>query len=161
MSKIVLQLPALDPSQIELRTKSAYPPPYDKVTKGRVKRPLTDALGLTQFGVNITEIAPGSASSLRHWHTHEDEFIYVISGNPTLSTSEGDQQLSPGMTAGFPAGKENGHRLVNNTGETVVVLEVGTRSDLDECIYPDVRLRCRPGRYKAPEFVKIDDENEI
>jgi len=153
----LLQLPALDPSQVESGTKSAYPSPYNRVTIGRTKRPLTEVLGLTQFGVNLTEIAPGAASALRHWHTHEDEFIYVISGMPTLSTGEGEQQLGPGMTAGFPAGKENGHRFVNNTMETVIILEVGTRSNLDECVYPDERLRCRPGRYQAAEFVKFDD----
>lgn len=155
MSDRDLQLPALDPARIKPRTVSVYPPPHDLVTQGRSKRSLTEILGLTQFGVNVTEIAPGSASALRHWHTHEDEFVFIISGRPTLYTNEGEQQLEPGMTAGFPAGKENGHRLVNKTGDTVVILEVGSRSDLDECIYPDEQLKCRSGRYDGAEFVEI------
>ena len=150
--------PVLDPLSIEPRTSTVYPHPHDRATEGRAKRSLTQALGLTQFGVNITELAPQSASSLRHWHSHEDEFIYVIEGRPTLVQDGGSVELAPGMTAGFPAGAENGHKLVNNTDEPVVVLEVGTRSDEDEAFYPDIDMRCAPGRYQKAVFTKANGD---
>jgi uncharacterized cupin superfamily protein len=143
----VPRLPALDPATIEARTSSAYPAPHDAVVRGRAKRSLTAALGLTQFGVNVTELAPGAASALRHWHTHEDEFVLVLEGEPTLVTNEGEQLLKPGQCAGFPAGAANGHQLVNRTAQIVRVIEVGTRDDRDTANYPDVDLKCAAGRY--------------
>ena len=141
--------PALDPATIERRTSTNYPVPLDAVVRGRAKQSLTAALGLTQFGVNVTELAPGAASALRHWHSHEDEFIYVLEGEPTLVTNEGEQSLKPGQCAGFPAGAANGHHLLNRTSQRVRFIEVGTRDDRDEANYPDVDLRCAPGRYKG------------
>jgi uncharacterized cupin superfamily protein len=153
----MLRLPAFDPATIEPRTRSAYPAPYDTVTHGRVKRSLTQALGLTQFGVNITELAPGAASALRHWHSHEDEFVFVLEGEPTLVTDAGEQLLKPGLCAGFPAGAPNGHQLVNRTSQPVRFVEVGTRDARDEGHYPDVDLHCGPGRYDTPaKFTKKD-----
>ena len=108
---------------------------------GREKRPLGDLFGLTNFGVNLTKLAPGAVSSLRHAHTAQDEFVYVLQGHPTLHTDEGRTRLSPGMCAGFKAGTGNGHRLVNETSETVVYLEVGDRSLGDEVVYPDDDLK--------------------
>ena len=153
----MLRLPAFDPATIEPRTTSAYPAPHDSVVRGRAKRPLTQALGLTQFGVNVTELAPGAASSQRHWHSHEDEFVYVLEGEPTLVTNEGEQVLKPGQCAGFAAGAANGHQLVNRSSQIVRVIEVGTRDHRDEANYPDVDLYCGPGRYTGKaNFTKKD-----
>lgn len=99
---------------------SNYPPPFASQMEGREKRPLGDLFGLTNFGVNLTQLAPGAVSSLRHAHTTQDEFVYVLQGHPTLHTDEGCTRLSPGMCAGFKAGSGNGHRLVNETSEAVV-----------------------------------------
>jgi uncharacterized cupin superfamily protein len=104
---------------------------------GRTKHPLGDAFGLTHFGVNLTRLAPNAVSALRHAHTKQDEFIYVLQGHPTLRTDEGRTALSPGMCAGFKAGTGNGHHLINETAEDVVYLEVGDRTPGDTGIYPD------------------------
>lgn len=120
------------------RTKpSNYPEPFASRMAGREKRPLGDLFGLTNFGVNLTRLAPNSVSSIRHAHTKQDEFIYVLQGHPTLHTDEGLTRLSPGMCAGFKAGTGNGHRLINDTAEEVVYLEVGDRTPGDEGVYPD------------------------
>src|SRR5688572_4154394 len=104
----MLRRPALDPATIEARTSTIYPAPHDAITRGRAKRSLTQALGLTQFGVNVTELAPGAASALRHWHSHEDEFVFVLEGEATLVTNDGEQVLGPGQCAAFPAGVPDG-----------------------------------------------------
>jgi len=150
------KLPAIDPMSLEPRTSTVYPPPHDTVTQGRAKRMLTQALGLTQFGVNVTELAPGTASSLRHWHSHEDEFVYVLEGAVTLITDAGEQELAAGMCAGFPAGVADGHCIVNRTDAASVVLEVGGRDPRDEGHYSDVDLHCLPGRYDGPKFTRKD-----
>ena len=108
---------------------------------GREKRPLGDLFGLTNFGVNLTRLRPGAASALRHAHTKQDEFVFVLQGSPLLHTDEGLTQLSAGMCAGFKAGFGNGHRLINRSSEDVVYLEVGDRSAGDAAIYPDDDLK--------------------
>lgn len=124
------------------RTKaSAYPEPFASQMAGRRKHPLGDLFGLTNFGVNLTRLAPGAVSALRHAHTKQDEFVYILQGYPTLHTDEGRTRLSPGMCAGFRAGTGNGHRLSNETGEEVVYLEIGDRTPGDEGSYPDDDLR--------------------
>ena len=117
---------------------------------GRQKHPLGDLFGLTSFGVNLTRLASNAVSALRHAHTKQDEFVYILQGRPTLHTDEGRTTLSPGMCAGFRAGTGNGHRLVNETEEEVVYLEVGDRSPGDEGSYPDDDLRARrvDGKWK-------------
>jgi len=120
---------------------SNYPQPFASQMEGREKRPLGDLFGLTNFGVNLTQLAPGAVSSLRHAHTLQDEFVFILQGHPTLHTDESRTRLSPGMCAGFKAGSCNGHRLVNETSEVVVYLEVGDRSFGDEVLYPDDDLK--------------------
>lgn len=115
---------------------SAYPEPFYSRMAGRAKRPLGNAFGLNNFGVNMTNLAPGAESALMHRHTRQDEFIFVLAGNPTLRTDEGEIELSPGMCAGFPAGGI-AHHLVNRTDETVTYLEVGDRTSGDEGHYPE------------------------
>lgn len=124
------------------RTKpSNYPEPFASRMAGRLKKPLGDLFGLVNFGVNLTTLAPGAASALRHAHSRQDEFIYILQGHPTLHTDEGLTKLAPGMCAGFAHGTGNGHRLINETTEDVVYLEVGDRTPGDEGSYPDDDLR--------------------
>ena len=122
---------------------SNYPEPFFSRMKGRLKKPLGDLFGLTNFGVNLTTLAPGGTSALRHAHSKQDEFVYILRGNPTLHTDEGKTRLSPGMCAGFKAGTGNGHRLINDTREDVVYLEVGDRTPGDEGAYPDDDLQAK------------------
>ena len=124
------------------RTKpSVYPEPFASRMAGRRKHPLGDLFGLTNFGVNLTRLGPGAVSALRHAHTRQDEFVYILQGHPTLHTNEGRTRLSPGMCAGFKAGTGNAHHLVNETEEDVVYLEVGDRTPGDEGSYPDDDLK--------------------
>ncbi|WP_347988078.1 cupin domain-containing protein [Methylomonas sp. AM2-LC] len=108
---------------------------------GRVKRALGDIFGLANFGINLTSLAPNAVSALRHAHTKQDEFVYILKGHPTLHTDEGRTVLSPGMCAGFKAGTGNGHCLINETVEEVLFLEVGDRTPGDEGCYPDDDLK--------------------
>lgn len=142
-----LAAPALDPSTVGARTSSAYPTDeFRKVTAGRAKRALGDALGLTTFGVNLTTLAPGAASALRHWHRRQDEFVFVLEGELTLVTDAGEQVLGPGTCAGFPGGVADGHHLVNRSAAPATYLEVGDRLPGDAAEYPDVDLRvCATG----------------
>jgi len=133
---------AINAVEAPVRNKpSVYPEPFASRMTGREKRPLGDLFGLKNFGVNLTRLAPNAVSALRHAHTKQDEFIYVLRGCPTLHTDEGRTQLSPGMCAGFKAGAGNGHRLINETAEEVVYLEVGDRTAGDEGTYPDDDLK--------------------
>jgi uncharacterized cupin superfamily protein len=133
---------AINAVEAPVRTKpSVYPEPFASRMAGREKRQLGDLFGLKNFGVNLTRLAPNAVSALRHAHTKQDEFIYVLRGCPTLHTDEGRTQLSPGMCAGFKAGVGNGHRLINETAEEVVYLEVGDRTAGDEGTYPDDDLK--------------------
>jgi uncharacterized cupin superfamily protein len=116
---------------------SSYPQPFASRMAGRLKRPLGELFGLANFGVNLTRLAPGAVSALRHAHTKQDEFVYILEGTPTLRTDEGRTRLVPGMCAGFKAGTGNGHCLVNETKEDVVYLEIGDRTAGDEGSYPD------------------------
>jgi uncharacterized cupin superfamily protein len=126
------------------RTKpSIYPEPFASMMNGRVKQPLGDLFGLTNFGANLVHLAPGGVSALRHAHARQDEFVYIVSGCPTLHTDEGKTQLAPGMCAGFKAGSGNAHRLMNTTDGPVVYLEVGDRSPGDEVSYPDDDIAAR------------------
>lgn len=116
---------------------SNYPEPFYSRMNGRVKRPLGELFGLTNFGVNLTTLAPGGESALRHAHTRQDEFIYILEGTPTLVTDAGETLLQPGMCAGFKAGNGDGHHLVNRSDRDVLYLEVGDRTAGDGASYPD------------------------
>jgi len=148
--------PALDPMTVEPRTATVYPEPLALATVGRAKRSLTAALGLSQFGVNVVDLAPGAASALRHWHSHEDEFVYVLEGEVTLVTDAGEQVLAAGLCAAFPGGKEDGHCLVNRSDEPARILEIGSRDMRDEGNYPDDDLHCHAGRYEKVRFTRKD-----
>ena len=132
-----LRLPALDPETVTETRASGYPEPYRARMGDRAKRRLGDACGLKKFGVNLVTLGPGGQSSLRHWHTLEDEFVYVIAGEVVLISDEGEQILRAGMCAGYPAGKRDAHHFVNRSDAPAQYLEIGNRIDGDNAFYPD------------------------
>lgn len=128
---------AITAAEAPSRTKpSNYPEPFASRMAGRVKQPLGDLFGLTNFGVNLTRLSPGSVSSLLHAHSRQDEFIYILEGQPTLITESGETLLGPGRCAGFKGGTGQGHHLVNRSDTDVVYLEVGDRTAGDAASYP-------------------------
>ena len=131
----------LDPKTLTPRTGTIYPAEFAGQLKGREKRGLGDAFGLTQFGVNLTTLLPGAWSAQRHWHEKEDEFVFVVDGEITLIDDAGEHVLKPGMCAGFKAGTANGHHLVNKSKSPATYVEVGTRSDDEVSTYPDVDMK--------------------
>ncbi len=137
MPSTPLQPPAFDPADVKAIEGSSYPDKFKPAVAGRAKRRLGDALGLKRFGVNLTTIKPGARSALRHWHSREDEFIYLLSGELVLVTDAGEQVLTAGMCAGFPAAKADSHHLVNRSSRDAAYLEVGDRDPADEVTYPD------------------------
>ncbi len=127
----------IDPKNVPEITGSKYPQQFKSAVAGRVKKRLGDAAGLQNFGVNLVRLAPGSCSALRHWHSRQDELVYVLEGEVTLICDSGEEVLQPGMAAGFRAGDADGHHLVNRTNADVVYLEIGDRTEGDSANYPD------------------------
>jgi len=138
-----LVAPAFDPKDLPEQSSTGYPQPYKARVAGRHRRRLGDAAGLKNFGVNLTRLDPGTESSMRHWHARQDEFIYVLEGEVTLVTDAGRQKLAPGMAAGFPAGRADGHQLVNETKKPALYLEIGDRTPGDGATYTDVDMAAR------------------
>lgn len=124
-----------------------YPPPFDEPCRARERRRLGDAAGLTQFGVNLLRLPPGAWSSQRHWHTREDEFVHVLSGEVTLATDAGAEVLRAGDAAGFAANDPNGHCLQNRSAHDAVVLEIGSRIAGEVAYCPDIDLMAQAGAY--------------
>jgi uncharacterized cupin superfamily protein len=122
-------------------TPSLYPEPFASRVAGREKRQLGEFFGLTNFGVNLTRLQPNAISALRHAHSKQDEFMYILQGRPTLQTDDGKFQLSPGMCVGFPASGGNANNLINETTEDVLYLEIGDRTAGDDVLYPDDDIR--------------------
>lgn len=129
--------------EVVSRRGSAYPPDFAARMRGRDKKALADLFGLQAFGVNLTRLAPGAMSALRHAHSREDEFVYILEGQPTLYTDAGATLLAPGMCAGFAAGSGDAHHLVNESMQDVLYLEIGARCADDEARYPDDDLVAR------------------
>ena len=148
---------AVSAAEIPARAKqSSYPEPFACRVSGREKRALGDYFGLTHFGVNLTRLEPGAMSALRHAHAVQDEFIYVISGRPTLVTDIGNTRLSPGMCSGFRAGTGDAHHLINDTDELVEYLEIGDRRPGDSVEYPDDDLRAVMNEHGRWRFFRKD-----
>lgn len=142
---------AFDPLLLPESNATSYPEPFRTENQHRWNRRLGNHAGLNNFGVNITRIEPTGQSSCRHWHSRQDEFVYVLSGEVVLETDAGAETLRPGMCAGFPAGTQNGHRFVNRSGADVLLLVVGDRTQGDEVGYPDIDMHgaMQPdGRYR-------------
>ena len=139
-------MPKIDIDTVPRHTGCGYPPPFDQPCQGRVRRRLGDAGGLTDFGVNLLELPPGAWSSQRHWHSAEDEFVWVLEGEVILIDDQGEHLLRAGDCATFRKGDSNGHHLVNRSGQHVRCLEVGSRKpDEDVSDYPGIDLRIGPG----------------
>ncbi|MBV9556550.1 MAG: cupin domain-containing protein [Pseudolabrys sp.] len=133
-------MPKIDIDQIPIDTSSGYPPQFNAIIKGRSRKRLGNAVGLDQFGVNLCTLKPGAASSQRHWQHHEDEFVYVLSGEVVLCEDDGETVLKPGDAAGWKAGVPNGHCLVNKSQSDVIFIEVGTRAPSEKVTYPDIDM---------------------
>jgi len=137
-------LPPIAISAVDIPARAAvsfYPEPFSARMNGREKRQLGEFFGLQNFGVNLTRLAPNAVSSLCHSHAKQDEFVYVVTGHPTLHTDQGRIRLAPGMCAGFKAGTGNSHHLLNETSEEVLYLEVGDRTPNEQVTYPDDDLQ--------------------
>lgn len=130
----------IDLSALPVHSGSNYPVPFDRPCNAQSTQRLARASGLTQFGVNLTTIQPGAWSSQRHWHTDEDEFVWVVEGELTLVTDAGEEILRPGDCAAFKRGDPDGHHLINRTDRPAKVLEIGTASESDACHYPDIDM---------------------
>lgn len=130
---------------------SGYPAPFHEIGAGRHKARVGDHAGLSNYGVNIVTLPPGSGSAQRHWHELEEEFTYMISGEVVLITDDGEEVITPGMMMGWPANVANGHHLVNRSDQDAVYMEVGTRVRDEVCHYPDVDLH----------LVMVDGEDEF
>jgi uncharacterized cupin superfamily protein len=139
-------MPKIDIKSVPERRGTGYPAPFHEPCMARVRKPLGDAGGLSDFGVNLLELPPGVWSSQRHWHSGEDEFVYVLEGEVVMVTDKGEETLRAGDCAAFPKDAANGHQLINRSREKVLVLEVGTRSTDDVCTYSDIDM-------------KVDDRN--
>ena len=133
---------------LTLREGSDYPPPLDERCRKRLRRALSDAAGLTDFGVNLLHLAPGTWSSQRHWHSEEDEFVWVLEGQVVLVTNDGEEILNSGDCAGFKAGECNGHHIQNRSDQPARLLEIGSRRPSDVVDYPDIDLRWAEDGYK-------------
>jgi uncharacterized cupin superfamily protein len=138
-----------------LKTTS-YPEPFASRVAGREKRVLGDLFGLSNFGVNLTRLKPGAISTLRHAHSKQDEFIYVLEGHPVLVTDAGETRLAPGMCAGFRAGTGDAHHLVNRSEKDVLYLEVGDRTAGDSAVYPDDDLQIVRGPDGKSSYTRKD-----
>ena len=137
-------MPKIDIATAPKRQGSGYPLPFRLKSPNRIKQALGDAGGLTDFGVNLVQLPPGEWSSQRHWHSNEDEFVYVLQGTLTLVTDAGETQLHAGDCAAFPKNSCDAHHIINKGSDTAVYLEVGTRTDSDVCSYPDADLHFDP-----------------
>jgi uncharacterized cupin superfamily protein len=142
-------MPRIDIATVPERKGVGYPAPFDQPCTDRVRRRLGNAGGLTDFGVNLMRLPPGNWSSQRHWHSHEDEFVYVLEGELTLVEDNGETLLRAGDCAAFPKGSGNGHHLINRSNSTAVYLEVGSRSpdDLITCSDIDMKSASLDGRF--------------
>src|SRR5450631_4328745 len=136
-------MPKIDIANVKVESSTGYPEPYRAAVAGRSRQRLGNVVGLDQFGVNLTRLKPGAQSAQRHWHTAEDEFVYVLEGTLVLCEDDGETVLKAGDAAGFKAGVANGHCLVNRSSQDAVYLEIGTRAAREQVDYPDVDLRVR------------------
>lgn len=144
-------MPKIAIETVPIDTATRYPEPFCRAVEGRSRQRLGNAVGLDQFGVNLCRLAPGAASSQRHWHQNEDEFVYILEGELVLVEDGGETILKPGDAAGWKAGAANGHCLVNRSDRVAVFIEVGSRAAAERVDYPDIDMRMErdgpTGRY--------------
>lgn len=138
-------MPPVEISRIERHVGTAYPAPFAVPCQGRSRQRLGDAVGLTQFGVNLLRLPPGTWSSQRHWHVKDDEFVWVVEGEVVLVEDGGETVLRAGDCAGWKAGEPNGHHLQNRTRRDAVLLEIGSRNADEQATYSDIDMLYRDG----------------
>src|SRR5262249_51396413 len=143
----------IDLAVVPALTGCNYPPPFDAPCNAQSSQRLGQHAGLDRFGVNLTVIEPGAWSSQRHWHSHEDEFIWVMEGELTLITDSGEELLRAGDCAAFKRGSPDGHHLVNRSGRSAKVLEIGNSDPKDSCVYSDIDMIAESGR---PGYIHRD-----
>ena len=148
-------MPKIDIDKVKVDTYTGYPEPFRQAVMGRERKRLGNAVGLDQFGVNLSRLKPGAASSQRHWHQHEDEFIYVLEGELVLAEDGGETVLKPGDAAGWKASVANGHCLINRTNRDAVYLEIGSRAARETATYPDIDMRAERDD-KGMRYVRKD-----
>ena len=149
-------MPKLDLATVPVKRGTGYPPPYDAPCRALGQQRLGDAAGLTRIGVNLVRVPPGGWSSQRHWHTHEDELVWVVAGELVLVSDAGEETLRAGEAAAFPAGVADGHHLQNRSSANAVFLVVSDRDPEDACHYPDIDLALRPNDSVTPVFTTKD-----
>ena len=137
-------MPKLDLSAIPFSTGSNYPDPFNNICLGSRWQKLGDAAGLSDFGVNLVRLAPGKWSSQRHWHSAEDEFVWMLEGEAVMVDDAGEHLLGPGDCCAWKAGEPNGHHIQNRSDRDAVYLEVGSRRPEDGCDYPDIDMVSHP-----------------
>ncbi len=150
-------MPKIDLTKVPQITGSRYPATFAGPCLGRTWLRLGDAAGLTQFGVNHLRLPPGAWSSQRHWHSHEDEFVYMLSGEVVLVTDAGEETLRAGDAVGFKAGVPDGHHLQNRSNLDAELLVVGSRNDADHGEYPDIDMKFEAGRYSGAAVYRHKD----
>ncbi len=152
-------MPKIDIAAVQERLGCPYPKPYDAPIAGRIRQRLGDAGGLTDFGVNLMRLPPGNWSSQRHWHTHEDEFVYVLEGELVLVEDGGETLLRAGDAAAFPKNTGDGHHLINRSETIAVYLEAGSRSpdDLTTCSDVDIQSHAADGRFTHKDGTPYPD----
>ena len=134
-------MPKIDIPNVKVEVFTGYPAPFRDAVAGRERKRLGNAVGLDQFGVNLTRLKPGAASSQRHWHEMEDEFVYIVEGEVVLCENDSETVLRPGDAAGWKAGVANGHCLINRSARDAVYLEIGARAKHDRVDYPSIDMR--------------------
>lgn len=151
-------MPKIDVAAAPQGRGTRYPAPHGAPCAERHWRALGNAAGLTQFGVNLLTLEPGVWSSQRHWHTHEDEFVWVVEGEVVMITDAGRETMRAGDCAGFPAGTQDGHHFINESDKPAILLVTGSRDNRDACGYSDVDMHLHSGRYEAaaPRYTRKD-----
>jgi uncharacterized cupin superfamily protein len=148
-------MPKIDIDKLKIDTYTGYPEPFRQAVLGRSRQRLGNAVGLEQFGVNLSRLKPGAASSQRHWHQNEDELVYMLEGELVLCEDGGETVLKPGDAAGWKAGVQNGHCLINRTDRDAIYLEIGSRAARETATYPDIDMRAERDD-KGMRYVRKD-----
>jgi len=151
----VSTMPKIDIDKLKIDTYTGYPEPFRQAVLGRERKRLGNAVGLDQFGVNLSRLKPGAASSQRHWHQNEDELVYMLEGELVLCEDGGETVLKPGDAAGWKAGVQNGHCLINRTDRDAIYLEIGSRAARETANYPDIDMRAERDD-KGMRYVRKD-----